>query len=62
MDPHIQFSTEQTRLDGSMPFLDVLVTPEQDRTLSITVYKNPIHTDQYLHWDSRHNLSATQCV
>ena len=57
-EPHIQFSTEETRPDGSMPFLDTLIILEQDRTLSTTVYRKPIHTDQYLHWHSQHNLYA----
>ena len=29
-----------------------------DGGLSITVYRKPTHTDQYLQWDSHHNLSA----
>ena len=58
MDPHIQFTTEKTRPDGSMPFLDTLVKPEQNWTMSITVYSKPTHTDQYLQWDSHHNFSA----
>ena len=31
---------------------------EADDTLSITVYRKPMHTDQYLQWDSHHHLSA----
>ena len=27
MDLYIQFTTEETRSDGPMPFLDTLVTP-----------------------------------
>ena len=39
-------------------FLDIIVKPEADGGLSITVYRKPTHTDQYLQWDSHHNLSA----
>ena len=45
-----------------IPFLDTLVTPEVDNPLSITVYHKPTHTDQYLQWDSHHNLSAKYSV
>ena len=44
--------------DGSIPFLDTIVKPEADGTMSITVYRKPTHTDQYLQWDSHHHLSA----
>ena len=43
---------------GSIPFLDTTVKPEADGTLSMTVYRKPTHTDQYLQWDSHHHLSA----
>ena len=45
MEPHIQCSTVEIRSDGSMPFIDTLVTPEQDRILSTTIYGKPTHTD-----------------
>ena len=45
-----------------MPSLDTLVTPEPKRTLSIGFYRKPTHTDQCLHWDSHHNISATYSV
>ena len=32
--------------------------PEPDRCHSTAVYKNIPHTDQYLQWDSHHNLAA----
>ena len=36
----------------------LLVKPEADENLSITVYRKPTHRDQYLQWDSHHHLSA----
>ena len=60
-DPHIQFTVEPTQ-QGSLPFLDTLITIQPDNTLSTTVYRKPIHTDQYLHWDSNHHITAKQSV
>ena len=52
-DPHIQFTVEKPTQQGSLPFLNTLVTIEPDNTFSTTVYRKPTHTDQYLHWDSK---------
>ena len=60
-DPHIQFTVEPTQ-QGSLPFLDTLVTIQPDNTLSTSVYRKPTHTDQYLHWDSNHHITAKQSV
>ena len=60
-DPSIQFTVEPTQ-QGSLPFLDTLVTINQDNTLSTSVYRKPTHTDQYLHWDSNHHITAKQSV
>ena len=60
-DPHIQFTMEPTQ-QGSLPFLDTLVTIQQDNTFSISVYRKPTHTDQYLHWDSNLHITAKQSV
>ena len=30
VDPSIQFTTEEAKQDGSMPFLDTLVTPQEE--------------------------------
>ena len=60
-DTHIQFTVEPTQ-QGSLPFLDTLVTLEPDNTFNTTVYRKPIHTDQYLHWDSNHHITAKQSV
>ena len=58
VDPAIKFTVEDNKEDSSIPFLDTIVKPEADGTLSITVYRKPTHTDQYLQWDSHHHLSA----
>ena len=56
VDPALKFRVEENKEDGSIPFLDTIVKPEADGTLSITVYRKPTHTDQYLQWDSHHHL------
>ena len=43
---------------GPSPSLTPLSNREAEGTLSITVYRKPTHTDQYLQWDSHHHLSA----
>ena len=48
VDPAIQFTVENSKEDGIIPFLDTIVKPEADGNLSITVYRKPTHTDQYL--------------
>ena len=57
-DPHIQFTSEDSKPDGSMPFLDMMITPREDGRLSTTVYRKPTHTDLYLQWDSHHPISS----
>ena len=39
INPKIQFTCEETREDGSMPFLDVLVTPEDDGSLKTSCFR-----------------------
>ena len=48
VDPAIMFTVEDTKEDGSIPFLDTIVKHEADGSLSITVYRKPTHTNQYL--------------
>ena len=48
VDDHIQFTSEDSRPDGSMPFLDILIIPNQDGSLSTSVYRKPTHTYLYL--------------
>ena len=56
------FMVKGNQENGAIPFLDTLVQPEVDNSLSIKVYCKPTHTDQYLQWDSHHNLSAKYSV
>ena len=58
VDPAIRFTVEDNKEVGSIPFLDTIVKPEADGSLSISVYRKPTHTDQFLQWDSHHHLSA----
>ena len=41
-----------------MPFLDTLIIPQPDGSLTTTVFRKPAHTDEYLQWDSCHAISA----
>ena len=58
VDPAIRFTVEDNKEDGSIPFLDTIVKPEANGSLSIIVCRKPTHTDQYIQWDSHHHLSA----
>ena len=62
IDEKIQFTMEDSREDGSMPFLDTLVTPCSDGSLSTKVYRKPTHTDLYLQGGSHHTIAAKYSV
>ena len=61
-DPHILFTVEEPTQQGTLPFLDTLVTIEPNSTFSTTVYRKPTHTDQYFQRDSNHHITAKQSV
>ena len=61
-DPNIQFTVEEPDQHGPLPSLDTKVTPGPNNTLSTTVYRKPTHTDQYLHWNSNHFVTAKHSV
>ena len=46
----------------SIPFLDVLIIPDEEGNLKTTVYRKPTHTDLYLQWDSNHQVSSKYSV
>ena len=47
---------------GAIPFLDTLVSPGPNNILVTTLYRKPTHTDQYLHWNSNHFITAKNSV
>ena len=59
---NMKFTCEEVRDDGSMPFLDILVTPKEDGSLSTSVFRKPTHTDLYLQWNSHHTISSKYSV
>ena len=59
---HVQFTSEDSRPDRSIPFLDILIMVKEDGSLSTTVCREPTHTDLYLQWDSNHTVSSKYSV
>ena len=47
--------TMEIEEDNNLPFLDVLLTKENDGTLAHQVYRKKTHTDKYIHSDSHHH-------
>ena len=45
-----------------MPFLDMLILPQEDGSFHTTIYRKPTHTDMYLQWDSQHPISSKYSV
>ena len=62
IDYHMQFTGEEQRPDGSIPFLDILITPCEDGSLATAVYRKPTHTDLYMQWGSHHAISSKYSV
>lgn len=44
----------ESDINGSLPFLNVLVSNKYDGSFSHQVFHNKMHTEQYLHVDSHH--------
>ena len=62
VDPAIKCTVEGNQESGAIPFHDTLLKQEADNFRSITVYRKPMHTDQYLQWDSHHTLVTKYSV
>ena len=54
--PHIQFTVE-IETDGCLPFLDVLLCHQENRSIQTSVYLKPTHTNKYLDVSSHHPLA-----
>ena len=44
--------TKEIESDSTLPFLDVLITKNDDGHLSTSMYRKPTFTGLYLRWDS----------
>ena len=62
IDANIHFTYEDPKEDGSIPFLDMLIIPDEEGRLNTNVYRKTTHTDQYLHWDSHHAITSKYSV
>ena len=60
-DLHIQFTVEKESR-GQLPFLDVLLTREEDGTISTEVYQKPTDKNQYLTFDPHHPAAHKRAV
>ena len=56
VDEYLEFTKEPITEQKTIPFLDTLVSVQEDSTLRLKVYRKPSHTDQYLPFDSAHPL------
>jgi len=60
-EPSIRF-TMVTESDSKLAFLDTAVFREPDGRFTISVYRKPTHTDQYLAYDSHHPQSVKRGI
>lgn len=48
--------------DGTLPFLDTLLTRREDGSINIGMYRKKTHTDRYLQYTSHHPLHVKRGV
>ena len=60
---HLQTQfTKEEEDNSTLPFLDTLVQQNHDKTISVKIYRKPMHTNQYLKYTSHNPTSAKQSV
>ena len=63
--PNITF-TREDECDNHLPFLDILVSRDQDGAISTSVYRKPSYSGLYLKWDSyvprQFKLGLVKCL
>ena len=57
----IKFTIEEEK-ENCLPFLDTLIKRREDGSISVSVYRKPTHTDQYLNFNSNHPTSTKEAV
>ena len=55
-EPSICFTLEVDS-EGKRPFLNILLQHDLDGSISMTVYRKPMHTDRYLNFATHHPLA-----
>ena len=61
LHPQIQFTKEEEN-SSTLPLIDTLVQWNHDKTVSVKIYRKPMHTNQYLKYTSHNPTSAKQSV
>ena len=61
LHPQTQFTKEEEQ-DSILPFVNIIVQRNPNKTISVKVYRKPTHTNQYLNYTSHHPTSAKQSV
>ena len=57
----IKFTMEE-EVNGSLPFMDIRFSRQNDNHLAREVYKKPTHTSRYVTYDSHHPTSVKSSI